>query len=306
MAHVGQRGVAAKKPHHHVGVFSLRLDIGFDIGTPSLEFGEHLLPGVSAFYDVALNFPLNAQLFFRVEPDLEVESVANCRNQKRMQALHKNDVTWVDDFGPFDCAVAMVVDRLSDRLSALKRENLLLHQSKVVRPWIKCGKPHQAALMSVERMVVVQANAGDALGSEHLVEGRSKRAFAAAAVAADTDKDGTLRSFRFGLCLFSRNRLCAFDLFADLAQELFKGLDEELHALGFELARYLFEVDAGRGQSRKFALRLAQALDKGCAANHTMVDQCADRSQRHGGDGVRANEFFDISCVAIGWVFDAG
>src|SRR5579875_3173326 len=75
MAHVGQRGVAAKKPHHHVGVFSLRLDIGFDIGTPSLEFGEHLLPGVSAFYDVALNFPLNAQLFFRVEPDLEVESV---------------------------------------------------------------------------------------------------------------------------------------------------------------------------------------------------------------------------------------
>src|SRR5450759_3738068 len=128
----------------------------------------------------------------RIQPDRQVERVADAWHQQGMQALNDHDFAGLHALRPFQGPVAVVVDRLIDRLPALERPDLLLHERKVVGPWVECRQSNQRALPSIERVVVVEADRGDSLGAKQVEEPRGQRRLPGAAVATNSNEDRSL------------------------------------------------------------------------------------------------------------------
>ena len=113
-----------------------------------------------------------------------------------MQALDDHHLVRLDAHRRLERAVGMVVDRFGDRLSALERPELLLHEREVVGARIERRHADQGSLAAIEGVIVVEADGGDAIGAEQVVEGRRQRRLAAAAVTANADEHrGTGNTF---------------------------------------------------------------------------------------------------------------
>ena len=79
-----------------------------------------------------------------------------------MQPLDDHDLVRLDALRRLERPVGVVVDRFGDRVSALERPELLLHEREVVGTRIERGDADQCALPTVERVIVVEADGGDA------------------------------------------------------------------------------------------------------------------------------------------------
>ena len=107
-----------------------------------------------------------------------------------MQALDDHHLIRLDALRRLEGAVRVVVDGLGDGLAALERPELLLHEREIVGAGVERGHPDQRPLAAIERVIVVEADAGDPVRTEELVERGGQRRLAAPAIAADADEDG--------------------------------------------------------------------------------------------------------------------
>ncbi len=172
-------------------VFAALGRVGIDMEEVATQLVDLLLR-VPPLGHVALQLPLALELFFRIEPDLEVEHAPDARYQEGVQPLDDDHISRSDLFVRTEGAVPVVVDRFQDRIAPPQGQQLILHQRKVVGPGIQRGDPHQLAFPPVEAVVIIQAKTGDPVFREDAVKTRRKRRLAAAAVTADGDEDGAL------------------------------------------------------------------------------------------------------------------
>ncbi len=119
--------------------------------------------------------------------------------------------------------------------------------------------------------------------------------------------------FRLFLQLVAEREVLLIDLFAenfdallgDGGEELVGGVGEQPHALVEKLVGNAFERDAGPFECAQHALRVRRILQQ-AVAQFAVVAKRVDRCDRHGVDGIGADQLFDIEYVAISLVLGAG
>src|SRR4051812_8086673 len=89
------------------------------------------------------------------------------------------------------------------------------------------------------------------------------------------------------------------------AQEPVEGLGEEVETVVGELLANLLEIDPGLSELRELGARLVDALDDGVGDLAVIVER-QERRERHGVDGVLADERLDVEDVAVGLVLGPG
>ena len=171
---------------------ALRRDVSGHVRFPCRDLRADLFRGVAALGHVPLHLPLVLELGLRVKPDVEVEQAPQARHEEGMQSLDDDHLSRLDLLRRPEGAIGVVVNRLHDRIPALEREQLVLHQGEVVGTGIQRRDPDQVAFPPVQPVVIVQAHAGDLIAREDPVEPRRQRRLAAAAVAANGDEDRSL------------------------------------------------------------------------------------------------------------------
>src|SRR2546430_1070962 len=99
--------------------------------------------------------------------------------------------------------------------------------------------------------------------------------------------------------------LKSFTLALDTIEQLMEGVGKFLHAFIQKLLGHLVIVDAKLFKSSEYGVCLGNIVLDG-EAYPPVVTEVLDGFQGHGVHSVRADEFFGIQDIAIGWVLGAG
>jgi hypothetical protein len=174
---------------HDVRAPPLRPDERGRVGLAALQLGRDLGRRVATLGAVALDLPPAPQVLGRVQVDADGERAAHLPGVQREQALHHHELACDHVLGHAEGAVAVLVDRLQDRLPGGQQAQVLRQDIHVVAGRVERGDVQFLALDAVVAVVVVGADGCHPVNAEQLHDSGGEGRLAGGAVPDGREHD---------------------------------------------------------------------------------------------------------------------
>ncbi len=156
---------------------------------PPGQFGQDLLFGVAPLAGVPLDLPDLSDTLGGIEEHGHVEARPGGPGVQREQPLGDAQLAGLDQHGPFELPVAVVVDGLEDGLAAGQEPEVLFHDLDVVAVGMQGRERFVGPLGAVVAVVVVDAQRHDPVLAQRLDQPPGQGRLPGCAVAGDGQHD---------------------------------------------------------------------------------------------------------------------